>query len=400
MPTLNAAVSPVASITPQTGNTGLAATTEGQPATPFATVLQEQLADPGAAATDEALATDAAAQLSPAQLSQLFGANELAQWIAANMAQGSAAKARQNDDEQASTAPVSMLGLLTVPVAVPADPAINAAAPAAPGTKVASDVIGLIGARAAVAPEGNAAADIAGDTSRPGGFSALADTPAKGANGNSPATAPTAAPPAIVAASADAIAIATKPDTKSSANTESILAPNRDPNMTAVAATTIAPPPPVASRNEVTATPRIATAVGAAGWDAEVGNHVAWMANHQQGRADLVLTPPQLGRIEISLSVNGDQANAFFASANPAVREALEGSLPRLREILADAGITLGQAQVGSESPGQSANKYENGDNSRRGQNAVFIGDPAARAVASAVAPWSTAGRGMVDIFA
>ena len=62
--------------------------------------------------------------------------------------------------------------------------------------------------------------------------------------------------------------------------------------------------------------------------------------------------------------MTGDQATATFVSANPAVREAIENAVPRLREVLADAGVTLGQTQVGSDSPQQSANGNENGDNS------------------------------------
>ncbi len=401
MPTVNAAVSPVAPISPQTGNAGVTATAEGQAATAFATLLQEQMADPGAAAANEAALPDATAPLFPAQLSQLFGTNELAEWIAANLAQGSGsgAKAKRNDDEQAPAAPAPALGSLLVPAAVLADRASNSATLA---TKTASDAASTIGARSEVlSSDGQGEAKAATDAPRPAGFATLVDRLANGANGNLPTTVPMTTSPAIVAATADTIAIAARSDTKSPTGAESLPSPNRDPNITAAAATTTALPQPVPSANETAATLRVATPVGTAGWDTEVGNRIAWMASHQQGRADLVLTPPQLGRIEISLSVNGDQANAFFVSANPAVRETLEGALPRLREILADAGITLGQAQVGSESPGQSANRHENSDNSRRGPNAVFIGDPAAtRAVASSVTPWSTAGRGMVDTFA
>jgi flagellar hook-length control protein FliK len=402
---MNVAVSPVASISPQAANAGVTPTAEGQTATPFAAVLQEQMTDPGATGQNEASAPDAAAQVA-----LLFGANELAEWIAANMAQGSATKAAHDDDEPTSATSALMLGMLTVPAAVMTHPAVNSATVATPGTKVASDVASLIDARlATLSAEGKGETGAASGASlpamrnagQPGGFPALPDTMIKAAKGAVPTPVPATSSPAIVAATEDTIAIAIQSDAKSLAHAESLSSPNREPIMATTAAATTALPQLAPSTNEAGATPRIATPVGAAGWDTEVGNRVAWMASHQQGRADLVLTPPQLGRIEISLSVNGDQANAFFVSANPAVRETLEGALPRLREILADAGITLGQAQVGSESPGQSANKHENGDNSPRGPNAGFIGDPAAtRAVANAVAPWSTAGRGMVDIFA
>jgi flagellar hook-length control protein FliK len=108
---------------------------------------------------------------------------------------------------------------------------------------------------------------------------------------------------------------------------------------------------------------RIVTPVGSQHWEAAIGNSLVVMAGAGQERAELVLTPPQLGRIEVSIAIKGDEASAVFVSASPAVREALESALPRLREVLADAGITLGQTHVGSESPGQTAGDSQNGDN-------------------------------------
>jgi flagellar hook-length control protein FliK len=110
----------------------------------------------------------------------------------------------------------------------------------------------------------------------------------------------------------------------------------------------------------------ITPSMGTSHWESAIGNSLVFMAGNGRNHAELVLNPPQLGRIEVSVSVSGDQANAFFVSANPAVRDALENAMPRLREVFADAGITLGQAQVGSESPRQSANNGENNDNSPR----------------------------------
>lgn len=142
----------------------------------------------------------------------------------------------------------------------------------------------------------------------------------------------------------------------------------------------------------------VASPVGSSHWDRDVGEKLVWMTNHQEQRADLTLNPPQMGKVEVSISVQGDQANAQFVSANPAVRDALEAALPRLREMLADAGINLGQAQVGSDSAqnasGNPANNRENGDNPRRGSG------EAAPAATLAGAPWLRAGAGMVDVFA
>lgn len=146
---------------------------------------------------------------------------------------------------------------------------------------------------------------------------------------------------------------------------------------------------------------RIEAPLGSRQWDGEFANRLAWMVGKQEQRADLVLTPPQLGRIEVSLSVHGEQATAIFTSASASVRDAIENALPRLREVLLESGIQLGQAQVGSESPQQSPTRDENGDN--RG-NAVAAGHDT-RALppgfaTNAPTAWISSGRGMIDVFA
>jgi flagellar hook-length control protein FliK len=142
--------------------------------------------------------------------------------------------------------------------------------------------------------------------------------------------------------------------------------------------------------------------VGASGWGQEVGNRLVWMSSSTNSHAELVLTPPQMGRVEVSLSVTGDQATATFVSTNPAVREALEAAMPRLREILADAGIQLGQTQVGAENAHQSAQQEKNGDNFAFGRN-VPPEAGASQTIATAPQPASSGlkiGRGLVDVFA
>lgn len=141
--------------------------------------------------------------------------------------------------------------------------------------------------------------------------------------------------------------------------------------------------------------------VGSSGWNEEVGNKVVWMANRTESRADLVLTPPEMGRVEVSLSVKGEQATANFVSANPAVREALEAALPRLREILADAGIQLNQAQVGAENPRDPAQQEKSADNfgadrGRQGEHTGHTADAGAASKGNGL----KLGRGLVDVFA
>lgn len=152
-----------------------------------------------------------------------------------------------------------------------------------------------------------------------------------------------------------------------------------------------------ASRHAAEGTYHVAPAVGTRQWESAIGNSLVFMTGQQQNRAEIVLTPPQLGRIEISLTVNAsNEATATFVSASPAVQEALTNAVPRLKEILADAGITLSQADVNAGSPEQSPGG--NGDSPRRPATADFGDDGGARTVAAG--HWPGAGRGLVDVFA
>lgn len=149
--------------------------------------------------------------------------------------------------------------------------------------------------------------------------------------------------------------------------------------------------------------PIVTQAVGSPGWTEEIGNRVAWLANQSESKAELILTPPQMGRIEISLALKGEQATASFVSGNPAVREALEAALPRLREVLADAGIQLGQAQVSAEHARQWVQQEKHGGNSTSDQNRGSAGNTAISSVSSGNLSADAVlkrGRGLVDVFA
>ncbi|MDT3735039.1 MAG: flagellar hook-length control protein FliK [Denitratisoma sp.] len=153
-----------------------------------------------------------------------------------------------------------------------------------------------------------------------------------------------------------------------------------------------APSAHAAAADNTPAAVRVDTPVGSRGWDAEVGQKVVLLVNRLESRAELTLTPPQMGRVEVSISVSGDQTSAAFVSASPAAREALEQALPRLREILAEAGITLGQASVNAESPRQD----------REGTPAEHRGGNRNVESAGTAAPaqWLRRSEGLVDTFA
>jgi flagellar hook-length control protein FliK len=94
----------------------------------------------------------------------------------------------------------------------------------------------------------------------------------------------------------------------------------------------------------------IAQPVTAPAWRDAFADKVTWVANARQPAAELQINPPQLGPVEIRVSMNADQANLSFFSPHAAVREAIQASLPRLTDAFAASGLTLGNVLVGAES--------------------------------------------------
>jgi len=89
--------------------------------------------------------------------------------------------------------------------------------------------------------------------------------------------------------------------------------------------------------------------VGDRGWDRALGEKLVWITSNQQQSAQLHLNPPELGPLKITITLHDNQATAQFASAHAQVRDAIESAMPRLREMLADSGISLGNASVSAD---------------------------------------------------
>ena len=85
-------------------------------------------------------------------------------------------------------------------------------------------------------------------------------------------------------------------------------------------------------------------------WGRTLGHQLNWMVNNQLQQAEIRVNPPDLGPIELRVSLQNNQTSVTFFCHESAVREALENALPRLREMLDSQGISLNQAQVSDQS--------------------------------------------------
>ncbi len=123
----------------------------------------------------------------------------------------------------------------------------------------------------------------------------------------------------------------------------------------------------------------------------ELGEKIVWLAGRHAQFAELSLNPPHLGALEVRLSVSGGEAAAQFFSANAGVRDALETALPRLRELMAQAGIHLGEAQVRDEAFAR--------DEAARGELRTFAGPSTQAAEEMAARAPPMRGMGLVDLY-
>lgn len=90
--------------------------------------------------------------------------------------------------------------------------------------------------------------------------------------------------------------------------------------------------------------------VGTPQWSQAVGDKVLWLAAQNVTSAEIRLDPPELGPMQVKVSVNQDQASITFTSPHAAVREALDQQLNRLRDMFSEQGLNLVNVDVSDKS--------------------------------------------------
>ncbi|MDB5745557.1 MAG: hypothetical protein JWP72_405 [Massilia sp.] len=146
---------------------------------------------------------------------------------------------------------------------------------------------------------------------------------------------------------------------------------------------------------------RLSARVGTPAWDNQVGQKVIWMVGGADQSATLELNPPDLGPVQVVLNVSNDMASVSFSSQQLEVRQALGNALPRLREMMSESGIALGNATVNAGAEGRQGQDGQGSGRPGRGNGGTGKGDDGS--VAQAAARPRTrilGGAGAVDTFA
>lgn len=121
-----------------------------------------------------------------------------------------------------------------------------------------------------------------------------------------------------------------------------------------------------AGRNFVVQT-GVPTSLGHPQWSQGVGDRVLWLAAQNVSSAELRLDPPELGPMQVRVTVHHDQVHVNFTSAHAVVREALDQGAQRLREMFQEQGMSLNvevsDHQAHEQSDGQSSGRGKSGAN-------------------------------------
>lgn len=123
------------------------------------------------------------------------------------------------------------------------------------------------------------------------------------------------------------------------------------------------------------ATDMISTPVRAQGWGEQIGERVLLMAANQNKTAEIRLTPAEMGPLRVQVSVDDGAASVTFQAQHAATREAIEQALPRLRELLAENGLSLGQANVGEQGVAEGERDENGGPLGNSGDPGELPGD-------------------------
>jgi flagellar hook-length control protein FliK len=142
----------------------------------------------------------------------------------------------------------------------------------------------------------------------------------------------------------------------------------------------------------------VAEPFGGERWAQAVGERVMMLVGRDHQIAELKLTPPNLGQLEVRVSVQQDQASVAFVSQHAAVRDALEQAIPRLREMLAQQDLQLVNVDVSQRETGQQAGSGEAGHGRSGSGGGDLAGDGAAPTESGM--PSGRLLQGMVDLFA
>jgi flagellar hook-length control protein FliK len=128
----------------------------------------------------------------------------------------------------------------------------------------------------------------------------------------------------------------------------------------------------------------------------QLGERLVLMVKGEVQHATIRLDPPELGMMDVRISVQNDQTQVQIVVQSPQVREALESQSVRLREFLEQQGLSLAKLDIRDGSSGQQQAGGDQNDRSGNGGSGSVNGEGDALEDTAPATNWE---QGLVDHF-
>lgn len=96
----------------------------------------------------------------------------------------------------------------------------------------------------------------------------------------------------------------------------------------------------------------------------QLADKVRWMVSAKTTSAEIRLDPPELGAMQIKVNLNGDAAQVNFNVQSVNAKDVIDQALPRLKEMLEQQGIELGQSSVQQDNQSNQNSQQEDSSDS------------------------------------
>jgi flagellar hook-length control protein FliK len=82
-----------------------------------------------------------------------------------------------------------------------------------------------------------------------------------------------------------------------------------------------------------------------------MGQQIVVLAQHGIQQARMSLSPPEIGPVDVRITIANDEASVQLAAPTALARDAIQDALPKLREMMEQSGLRLQDAGVYAQLP-------------------------------------------------
>jgi flagellar hook-length control protein FliK len=100
-----------------------------------------------------------------------------------------------------------------------------------------------------------------------------------------------------------------------------------------------------------------------------VKDKVMLTINQKLQQFDITLDPPEFGNMQVRVNLQGEQASVNFVVQNQQAKDALEQNMHKLRDMLSEQGVDVGDANVEQQDQQQNSNEQSLGENNGNGSH-------------------------------